>query len=148
MPCIPLHPPSPGSSEIQNSASNPLPQLLQTPSGLAILEIQGTINLPGPAPEADQDSSKSTAVSVGRLVFPDYDSDDLTGNTTWMKHVHLYVGRHQRLTGEVKKLPNPIAVIRRKPAEFGEDSDEEQLQIVEIIYYKLLFSSRPEPVSG
>lgn len=66
-----------------------------------------------------------------------------------MKRVHLYVGRHQRLTGEVKKLPSPLALIRRK--NLTEDvsdpaSATEELEIAEIVYYKLLFSSRPEPV--
>ena len=60
-----------------------------------------------------------------------------------MKRVHLYVGQHQRLTGEVKKLPNPVAVIRKR-----EDprTDSEELEIMEIVYWKVVFSSRPEPV--
>lgn len=71
-----------------------------------------------------------------------------------MKTVHLYIGRHQRLTGEVKKLAKPLAVIRRR--EFtkearredagGDDGQGEELEIVDLVYYKLLFSFRPEPV--
>ena len=62
-----------------------------------------------------------------------------------MKKVHLYVGQHQRLTGEVKKLPNPVAVIRkRNSGEIIAEGDE--LEIAEIVYFKVLFSSRPEPV--
>ena len=62
-----------------------------------------------------------------------------------MKSVHLYVGQHQRLTGEVKKLPNPVAVIRKRDR--GEAAAEgEELEIAEIVYYKVIFSSRPEPV--
>lgn len=71
-----------------------------------------------------------------------------------MKTVHLYIGRHQRLTGEVKKLANPLAVIRRRDATRearqeeagGADGHGEELEIVDLVYYKLLFSSRPEPV--
>ena len=62
-----------------------------------------------------------------------------------MGRVHLYVGQHQRLTGEVKKLPNPVAVIRKRDR--GEaTTDEDELEIAEIVYFKLIFSSRPEPV--
>lgn len=62
-----------------------------------------------------------------------------------MKKVHLYVGQHQRLTGEVKKLPNPVAVIRKRNS--GETIAEGgELEIAEIVHFKVLFSSRPEPV--
>ncbi len=69
-----------------------------------------------------------------------------------MKKVYLYVGRHQRLTGEVKKLPKPLAIIRRKePSGSGAGTaatvSDEELEIVELVYHKILFSSRPEPVS-
>lgn len=66
-----------------------------------------------------------------------------------MKTVHLYIGRHQRLAGEVKKLANPLAVIRRRDMTEearGDDEQGEELEIVDLVYYKLLFSSRPEPV--
>ena len=133
MPTIPLHL-TPKAPIVP--PTNPLPQLLQTPTGLAILEIQGTINLPSPEP--------STHTSpVGRLVFPDYSEDLPSNSTAWMKRVHLYVGQHQRLTGEVKKVPNPIAVIRKRG---DHQTDSEELEIVEVVYWKVVFSSRPEPV--
>lgn len=66
-----------------------------------------------------------------------------------MKKVYLYVGCFQRLTGEVKKLPKPVAVIRRRPRR-SEDGDDdgggEELEVVEVVKYKILFASRPEPV--
>lgn len=131
MPSIPLHlvPKSAVSR-----APNPLPELLQTPAGLAILEIQGTINLPPASPSA-------LTTPVGRLVFPDHTAN--SADKSWMKRVHLYVGQHQRLTGEVKKLPNPVAVIRKRDTGPGEG---EELEIAEVVYYKIVFSSRPEPV--
>jgi len=70
-----------------------------------------------------------------------------------MKRVYLYVGKHQRLTGEVKKLPKAIAVIRKRNGEMGNQGPEEdgevsleKLEIVEIVKWKILFSQRPEPV--
>ena len=133
MPTIPLHI-KPLDAPVQRES--PLPQLLHTPSGLAILEIQGTINLPPALPN-------ETATPVGRLVFPFYNKDDQSNSSNWQKTVHLYVGKHQRLTGEVKKLPNPLAVIRKRAT----NSDSEELEIAEIVHYKIIFSHRPEPVS-
>lgn len=54
----------------------------------------------------------------------------------------MYVGQHQRLTGEVKKLPRALGVVRRREGAGGED----ELEIVEVVRYKIVFSSRPEPV--
>lgn len=67
-----------------------------------------------------------------------------------MKRVYLYVGKHQRLTGEVKKLSKPIGVIRKKlsATDNTDLEEEEQVEIVEIIQHKIVFSQRPEPVSG
>lgn len=144
MPSIPLYLPSvDGSRSVAwNRNSNPLPNLLQTPSGLAILEIQGKINLP-----ARETSVPTGATSVGRLVFPHYCKDDPPTDTAWMKTVHLYVGRYQRLTGEVKKLAKPLAVIRRRgEMKMNEGDGIEELEIAELVYYKIVFSSRPEPV--
>lgn len=131
MPTIPLH--LPPTDPPNPSAPNPLPQLLHTPTGLAILEIQGTINLPSPTPNSP----------IGRLVFPDYSPDAPADDNAWMKRVHLYVGLHQRLTGEVKRLPRAVAVIRKR-----DDGAEDELEVVELVYWKVLFSSRPEPVGG
>lgn len=159
MPTVPLFPPR----KIESSFS-PLPPLLHTPSGLAILELQGTINIPSFAttdkddadddyynnytevPEKDTPEEKTIETELGRLMFPDYvDGMDVDNNTKWMKRAYLFVGRYQRLTGEVKKLSKPLAVIqRRQTAENGNGEDE--LEIVEIVKYKIIFASRPEPV--
>jgi chromosome transmission fidelity protein 8 len=137
------------------NTANPLPQLLQTPSGLALLEMQGTINLP----EHDDEDTistgdvKSQETPIGRLVFPDYDEQAPPGNNDWMKRVYLYVGKHQRMTGEVKQLPKALAVIRkvkREDEKMGEEDEEktEELEVVEIVKYKIIFSIRPEPVGA
>ncbi|KAI4162110.1 MAG: hypothetical protein LQ342_004280 [Letrouitia transgressa] len=89
--------------------------------------------MPAPAPSNESDTPSPPSVPLGRLVFPDYDPTDLSG--AWMKCVHLYVGRHQRMTGEVKKLPNPMAVLRRVVGNAA-DNENEELEIAEIIYYK------------
>ncbi|KAG6359813.1 hypothetical protein INS49_010866 [Diaporthe citri] len=134
---------------------NPLPQLLQTPSGLALLELQGTINLPAAEGGGDGSEQQQPHISIGRLDFPDYRPDSITfdaSSTAWMRRVYMYVGQHQRLTGEVKKLPRAVGVVRRRQREGGAggggggDDRAEELEVVEIVKYKIVFSSRPEPV--
>ena len=70
------------------------------------------------------------------------------------------MGRHQRLTGEVKKLGKPVAVLRKRGREEGDKVGKmgmtgeerrsedlgEELEIMEIVRYKILFAGRPEPV--
>lgn len=152
MPSIKLHtrvskPATSATSFPSLPSHNPLPQLLQTPSGLALLELQGTINVPSAEDEqyADLADTPSNAQSyetpIGKLLFPDY-SPQNPDDTEWMKRAYLYVGRYQRMTGEVKKLPRPIAVLQRRIG-----SEAEELEIVEIVRYKVFFKSRPEPVN-
>jgi chromosome transmission fidelity protein 8 len=146
----------------RQSPTNPLPKLLQTPYGLALLEIQGTINLPPhntdgfAASQRTSDIETDQETPIGHLIFPDYHPDtEEPGSAAWMNCVYLYVGKYQRLTGEVKKLPKAIAVIRKRinegrdalettPKETAESAEE--LEIVEIVKWKILFSHRPEPV--
>ncbi|KAI1842915.1 hypothetical protein JX266_010933 [Neoarthrinium moseri] len=148
---VKLYPRTLGATDL---AANPLPQLIQTPSGMALLELQGTINLPQPDPDAE---GLAPEVPIGRITFPDFNPNALDpSSTSWMKRVHLYVGQHQRLTGEVKKLPRAMAVIRRRqdPSKDVTMQDVEaedkvaDLEIVEIVKYKLIFSQRPEPVGA
>jgi len=68
-----------------------------------------------------------------------------------MKRVWLYVGKHQRLSGEVKEMPRAMAVVRKQRKEDGNMAQEgeggaEELEVVEIVKYRLVFSQRPEPV--
>ncbi|KAL4932727.1 Ctf8-domain-containing protein [Aspergillus undulatus] len=152
MPSIPLHP---RASAPRDTTHNPLPTLLQTPSGLALLELQGTINLPAhdePADSIDDTPSSALAyeIPVGKLMFPDYSPQNGKDDTKWMKRAYLYVGRYQRMTGEVKKLPKPLAIIqRRQTGDNGSEDGEgkEELEIVEVVKYKLIFKNRPEPVN-
>ena len=127
---------------------NPLPHTIQTPSGLALLELQGEININLIQKEGHEQTAHG--LPIGRLDFPDYRPDlQDPFSTAWMRRVHLYVGENQRLHGEVKKLPRAIAVIRRRGgAELGTGTEAapEELEVVEVVRYKIIFSQRPEPV--
>ncbi|KAK0626219.1 chromosome transmission fidelity protein 8 [Immersiella caudata] len=160
-PTITLHPrqPSPPSNP------NPLPPLLHTPFGLAILELQGTINFtfpssPSPSDDADADADPDKPAippnQIGHLIFPEYNPDALDpSSTAWMKRVYMHVGEHQRLMGEVKKLVKPLAVVRGRGRGRGRGKDDgaeveggvEELEVVDLVRFKIVFAQRPEPVT-
>ncbi|KXJ97399.1 putative sister chromatid cohesion protein Ctf8 [Microdochium bolleyi] len=129
-----------------------MPSVLQTPAGLAMLELQGTINLPQAADPEDD----TPETLIGSLSFPDWrpETQD-SSSTAWMKRVHLFIGQNQRLTGEVKKLPKAVAILRKRQANADVAMEDgasvtpaEDLEVVEIVKYKLMFSHRPEPVGA
>ena len=142
MPTISILPPVANRSD--NVATASLPETLRTPAGLAIVEIQGTVNASSMIPRQD---SSSHSIPVGKLVFPLYDEARGVQDTSWQKRVHLFVGKHQRLTGQVTKLSKPIAILRRK-AVVDSATGNEELEIAEIVYYKILFAHRPEPATA
>ena len=161
MSAIPIYPTQRRLAPLPQSQLNPLPHLLCTPCGLALLELQGTINLPQRDLEGHTSelqvtgSGASQETSIGRLVFPDYHpTTQEPSSTAWTKRVYLYVGKHQRLTGEVKKLPKAIAIMRKRTTDGQEsvtnpsltEDKTEELEIMEIVKWKILFSQRPEPV--
>lgn len=130
-----------------NSSVNALPQLLHTPLGTALLEIQGTLNMTGnnAVDENTSDHDRDDA-PVGRLEFPLLTNDMPTNEPgPWMKKVYFYVGKNQRLVGEVKKLPTALAVLRRRDRANAEPSGAvDELEIVDVVQWKLYFGSRPE----
>lgn len=137
MPTIDLCPPETTTTA---AVPNSLPPLLQTPFGLAMIEIQGTLNISHPSADPIQ--------AIGRLVFPNIPVGTIPSpeDTKWTKKVLLYIGKNQRLTGEAKKLPKPLAVIRKKEKSGDDDagSTGDELEIMDIVRYKLFFGGRPE----
>lgn len=141
-------------TRLDRVSQNPLPTILHTPSGFALLELQGTINIPSNSSSESMlitdhhDSATTEETPIGRLVFPDYE-EGVAGQEC-MKTAYLYVGNNQRLTGEVKKLPKALAIIRKRDADTGVWShgvdDEAELEIVDLVRFKIVFASRPEPV--
>ncbi|KAF2848865.1 hypothetical protein T440DRAFT_149032 [Plenodomus tracheiphilus IPT5] len=165
MPSIPLHIAlSPTTTTTTTATSNPLPSLLHTPTGLALLEIQGTVHYPPPT------TTSPLTTQIGKLVFPLYNpTTNDASDTKWMKRVYMYIGKGQRMTGECRKLGRPIGVVRKcsrvggdvrmregDDDDGGNDGDggvgereiKEELEIVEVVRYKIVFSARPEPISG
>lgn len=57
------------------------------------------------------------------------------------------------MTGEVRKLARPVGMVKRRVGAEnievqGNATKGEELEIVEVVRYKVVFSSRPEPVGG
>lgn len=131
MPSVPLHTPQLPTST-SKVVPNPLPPLLQTPAGLAILEIQGSLHTPPPSTEQEGGTGMT---DIGKLVFPLYNPQASGDDVSWMKKVYLYVGRHQRLTGQVVKLGKgkSVGVVRKR-----QNDDENGLEIVDVVRYKIV----------
>lgn len=156
MPAIVLN--SEFDTEPSKAAVNPLPKLLQTPAGLALIEIQGTIHAPlqDSTSSSTLDNTTSVSMQVGRLEFPLYDGQDAKEGP-WMKKAYLYIGKHQRLSGEVKKLPKAFLVLTKRQGNLAvsknhsavsSEQGQEHLDIMAVVKYKILFASRPEPVAS
>lgn len=74
-----------------------------------------------------------------------------TGGDWDGKRVFLFIGKHQRMTGEVKKLAKPLAIVRRRRPDSADDDSSvtgDEVEIAEIAYFKILFTHRPEPMGG
>ncbi|KAK4634518.1 hypothetical protein CLAFUR4_01868 [Fulvia fulva] len=141
MPSISLLPPA--AERANNDIANPLPAVLQTPSGLAMIEFQGSV--------LTENADAGMVLELGNLVFPPAEDDEDEDGDWDGKRVFLFIGKHQRMAGEVKKLAKPVAVIRRRPVDANANSSipgSEDVEIAEIIYYRILFAHRPEPVGG
>lgn len=140
--------------------SSILPQILKTPSGVALVELQGTVHR-GQKPLAkssleldlgneedhngmEEDNDNSGPHLVGTIDFGD-DGKSAT----------LIVGKHQRLIGKIVKLKNPLAVLQMAgpdvselgPTQLSQGAvDNVDIPIIEVVTHKVVFDKRPEPV--
>lgn len=143
-----------------SSAQDDNNNLIFTPYGLMLLEIQGELNLPiefpQGQPKTDEDREYLNnfitineihhAVKFGNLVFDEKDNSKVT----------LYVGKSQRLLGNVVKLSTPLAVLKiplKNEDEMMLDNDdnanqqeEELIKLMDIVKAKVIFKQRPLPI--
>lgn len=151
------------AQDILNNPSTNDYDLIFTPYGLMLLEIQGELNLPNEFPQGqpktDEDheylnnfitiNEIQHAVKFGNLVFDEKDNSKVT----------LYIGKSQRLLGNVVKLSTPLAVLRiplKNEDEMTVDSnndnvnkfkqEEELIKLVDIVKAKVIFKQRPLPI--
>ncbi|EMG46409.1 CTF8 Chromosome transmission fidelity protein 8 [Candida maltosa Xu316] len=128
--------------------TSPSPNLFFTPYGLTLLEIQGELNLPTEYPKGTPQTNEDHeylsnfitvddihhAVKFGNLVFDEKDESKVT----------LFIGKSQRLLGDIVKLNTPLAVLR-VPVN-RHDEGEEDVKLVDIVKAKLIFKQRPLPI--
>lgn len=111
-----------------------LPKTLTTPFGLALVEIQGSIQV-GDSPLVASNLTLDQAnLDLGHCTLGDIEFSGSSGEAT------LLVGKHQLLRGKIVKLPSPLAVLKIEP------SQSTEIPVLGVVYYKLLFNNRPEPV--
>lgn len=139
------------SNEEENTNDN----IISTPFGLSILEIQGELNLPQTFPKPGETHKPDylenfatvndiyEAVKFGKLEFDPKNKSNVT----------LYIGKSQRLLGSMVDLETPLAVLRvptdeNNNEEEGDTHTEEKegIKIVDIIKKKLIFKHRPLPI--
>lgn len=123
---------------VENTAK---PVTISTPYGLAIIEIQGELNVPvGMPPDHASEEYKAnftkvndefSAVKFGQLEFDEKDKTRAV----------LYIGKSQRLLGNIVSLSTPLGVLRI-------DSSKKDVKMVDIIYKKIIFKERPLPIMG
>ncbi|EGW32087.1 uncharacterized protein SPAPADRAFT_50681 [Spathaspora passalidarum NRRL Y-27907] len=139
------------AKDILNSDGQLLPHqdnLISTPLGLTILEIQGELNLPTHVPNvAITESNREyienfikvdeiyDAVKFGRL---EIDADETK--------VTLFIGKSQRLIGNIVKLDHPLAVLRVPVKTDDMTDDDEKIRLVDIVKKKMIFKQRPLPI--
>lgn len=127
-----------------------IPQTLQTPSGLALLDIQGNIRIGNKALTGkgglgleSQNGEPEDYISILEYVGEFDFSDVLAGGS----EVLLRVGKSQLMKGKLEKLKKPVAVLRIASDEQITTEDEvKEIDVVEIVYYKLAFTTMPEHV--
>ncbi|KAK9473920.1 Ctf8-domain-containing protein [Dipodascopsis tothii] len=105
-----------------------LPEVLQTPTGLALLEIQGTVHLPP--------GDEGMVHEIGTLSFAE--------KTAW-----LWVGNRQRMEGKIVELKPPLGIMRRAETDTADAEDGSTgtaVEIIDVIRHKVVFKTRPEPM--
>lgn len=102
----------------QNDHVEHVPELIRTPSGMAIVEIQG---------EVVSHTLKEGTRRVGTIEF--------SGNTAVM-----VIDGKQRMRGSIKKLDKPLGMLKMDPL------NRDQVDLVEIVTHKVSFTDIPEPV--
>ncbi|CAN6674913.1 hypothetical protein TRVA0_072S00122 [Trichomonascus vanleenenianus] len=133
---------------------NRFPEVLHTPSGIALVEIQGIINV-------NDKPLLGSELDLAKFEGYQSDDDDITpgvirkhlGQFDFSKfdkgEVTLEVGDNQILRGKVAKLRTPLAVLEMSSSTASSSQDQNAnttIPIVEIIRHKITFSLRPEPL--
>jgi chromosome transmission fidelity protein 8 len=133
-------------AEIKHSAiADHAPFTISTPRGNAILEIQGLLNMPDAKPTGLAAQEEAKFLELEDHMFP---ADDDTSAIRFGKlelegnKATLLIGNSQRLIGDLKEIKPPLALIKFD----NNDNEGSQVEIIDVIKYKLVFTGRPLPI--
>lgn len=113
-------------------------RFISTPDGLALLEIQGTLNLPT---KVGDDHNLISIDDINQLIkFGSIEIEN--GKLT------LFIGTSQRLIGKVEKIDPPFGLLEFPELEEGSDPGIEgaKVEMINIIDKKVVFRNRPLPI--
>ncbi|EGV60374.1 hypothetical protein PSN45_001864 [Yamadazyma tenuis] len=114
----------------------PGPEVISTPFGRSLLEIQGVLNVPkekSAGLEYITVDDIHEAVKFGKLRFDEKDKSKVT----------LLIGNSQRLVGTMANLDTPLGLLK---IPCNEDGSQSQIDMVDIIRKKIIFKHRPLPI--
>ncbi|KAG5366902.1 hypothetical protein CJU89_1351 [Yarrowia sp. B02] len=105
----------------QNDHVESVPEMIQTPSGMAIVEIQGEVVSKAHLEEGSR--------RVGTIEFAG-------------KSAIMIIDGKQRMRGSIKKLDKPLGLLKMDPER------RHQVDLIEIVTHKVSFTDIPEPVGA
>lgn len=143
-----------------------LPHVLRTPSGLVLIEIQGTIHVGSKILTSTgglglvTEASKENATINKSLGFKPFSLDspvdfvgkfDFSQIETGEHNITLIIDQHQRLRGKLTKLKKPLIILGIDSGLNKFETEHKQaisidIPIEDVIESKIVFSSRPEPI--
>lgn len=130
--------------------------IISTPYGLSILEIQGELNLPQTFPQANENHKPEYLENFARVndIYEAVRFGKLEFDPKNHANVTLYIGKSQRLLGSMVDLETPLAVLRIctddtndvNDSSKDDSSKDDSIKIVDIIKKKIIFKQRPLPI--
>lgn len=132
--------------KLLQSLNGESPSLVETPMGLAMIEIQGELNMPNEKPQGlslEEDKlfkkynlppflSNEEPIDVVKIGRVEIEED--------FNKVTLFISTTQRLVGKIVKLDPPLALLKLAK------SDNQPCEMMDLITSKMIFSSRPLPI--
>lgn len=123
--------------------------VVTTPRGRMMIEIQGELNVPSRVPEAYEEQIGENEIAKFVKVDDIYDAVrfgrlelDLASGT----RAKLFVGKSQMLTGTIENLEAPLGVLCI-PKNKAEEGSEDTIRLVDVIQKKIIFRDRPVPTT-
>ncbi|GME68502.1 unnamed protein product [[Candida] boidinii] len=149
----------------ESKTDKKIQDVIATPFGLTIVEIQGTINLPQVKPKNLNETEETLFIksSIPKLVSPQSDDskydhiqteDEIRNAVRFGKleldadgqNATLFISTSQRLVGKVETLDPPLGVLRINKNRQESELNPIPSEIVDVITKKVVFRFRPLPI--